>query len=106
MTAEIILYIRTSQLEGTALRALKRELRDLARNGRRLVLDLSAVEQMSAECADLLLKTSQRLSELGGSLHLTGLRKGVQAFLELLRVHRVVEMKTKNVDISRLAMAA
>ncbi len=102
MNSEIVLALRSSRLEGTALAALKADLRFLTRPGRGITLDFSAVESVTAAAAKVLVDANTRLQQRGGSLQLVGVRNTVAAYFELLRVHR--QLRMNSAGASRLAL--
>ncbi len=91
MPADIVFMIRTASLQGSGLRALRRELRTLAVPGRKLILDLTGVAEIDSRLAGLILHVAGRLQARGGSLKLFGVQGRVHAFLELLGMQWVLE---------------
>ena len=106
MNSEIVFAVRASRLEGNALTTLKNELRFLARPGRRITLDLSAVESVTAATAKVFVDANARLQSRGGMLQVVGVRNAVAAYFELLRVHRQLPMTTAGAVPMALPLAA
>ena len=106
MTSEIVLALRSPRLEGSALATLKAELRFLARPGRGVTLDFSAVETVTAAAAKVIVDANARLKQRGGSLQLIGVRNTVAAYFELLRVHRELRMNPAGTSRLSLPVAA
>ena len=106
MNSEVVLTLRTPRLEGSALTTLKAELRFLARPGRRVTLDFTAVEGVAAAAAKVIVDANARLLKRGGSLQLIGVRNTVAAYFELLRVHHQLRMNPGGASRLALPVAA
>lgn len=106
MNSEIVLAVRASRLEGDALANLNDELRFLTQAGRNLTLDLSSVQSVNANAANVIVEANARLQKRGGSLQLTGVQHATAAYFELLRVHRQLRMRTAAAAPVALPMAA
>lgn len=106
MNSDIVLTVRASRLEGNALTCLKDELRFLARPGRIITLDFSAVESVTAATAKVLVDAHARLQQRGGSLQVVGVRNAVAAYFELLRVLRQLQMNPTGAASTSLPVAA
>jgi len=106
MLTDIVFVIKTPNLEGKELNALRNDLKALAKPGRRLILDLSGVEKVNSMAASMIVGIAGRLSQGGGCLKLVGAQKSVAAFFELLRVQRSVEMYSTQADVAWVPLAA
>lgn len=106
MNANIIYSIQANKLNRESSSGLRQELKGLLRQGRSLLLDLSKVEAVDATTADLIAELAIRFVEQGGMLRLTGLRGGVAAFFELLRLSHLVEPVKPTVHVSGLRLVA
>jgi len=104
MRADIIFVIRNASLRGAAVDTLRRELRNLIAPGRRLILHMSGVENIDTQGAGAIVEVSRQLRAAGGALKLVGLEKKVEAFFELLRLTRTIEIHGSN--SAALAMRA
>lgn len=92
MPADIVLMIRSENLKGNAVSALRKELRRLVAPGRRLILNLAGVNQLDTEAAAIVMEAARALEGRGGSLKLVGVQSKVRLLFELLGLRRVVEM--------------
>lgn len=106
MPVNIFFLIRSSSLQGRAFHSLRSELRQLVRPGRRLVLDLAGVEALNTAGAALILDIARRLQSCQGSLLLVGVSRKAKLLLEMLRMHRVVEMHESPSALQTAGLAA
>jgi anti-anti-sigma factor len=106
MPAEVVLMIRSNNITGRALRALRSELRRLVAPGRRMTLNLAGVETIDSNAASLVLEIARALQKEGGKLRLISVSSQASAFFELLRLHRIVEMQRAEAPALTFAVAA
>lgn len=106
MPADIVLMIRSESLKGSAVRALRKELRRMIAPGRRLILNLANVAQLNTEAAALVMETARALRSCGGSLKLVGVQSKVNLLFELLGLRRVVEMHNSQTEALAFGEAA
>jgi anti-anti-sigma factor len=89
----LTLVVQVSRLDAAAARDFKSGVEASWRTGiTQVVLDLSAVEFVDSSGVGALLNVYRRLPQGTGSARLRGVRPGVQAVLELLRLHRLFEI--------------
>jgi anti-anti-sigma factor len=96
-----VIVIPNSSLKGEAVTWLREELAKSASPESKLVLDMSAVEEVESEGAGAILEAARGMRSSGGVLRLCGLRKEVAGFLELLQVNRAVEVYSSQSDAIR-----
>lgn len=94
MNTDVVLVIGNENINGKAIRTLRRELRLLAKPGRSLTLDLSRLQKANLDCADLICEAQRRSRRVGGILKLVGLGSSVQAFFELMGISRLLDVDT------------
>ena len=91
-----------------SLRQIGRDVFTLVAPSRELVLDLGDIHRMDTRSARILLDLSRRLEKAGGILKLQGIQRQVLLVLELLRLHRTIEIRVGYTPAARFvpAMAA
>lgn len=70
----------------------KRSIAEELNDGCNLVLDISAVEFMDSTGCGAILSCLRHVVPHGGDLRLGGVQKTVRIILELVRMHRIVDM--------------
>lgn len=106
MASDIVFLVRTENLQGSALKAFRGELRRLVSPGRRLILNLAGVDRIDTRGAALVLEVSRALEARGGSLKLVAVQNKVRALFELLRMHHAVEMHNSQREALAMSVAA
>jgi len=88
------LRVRTQRLDAVAAPALKKECAALWEPAiERVIADLDAVEFLDSSGVGALLSIYKRLRPETASLQLVRVKPAVQSVIELLRLHRILEVQ-------------
>jgi anti-sigma B factor antagonist len=88
-----VVTISAEQVDGGNADDVKREVMGLLGDARKLVLDLRPVRFLDSRGCGVLLSCLKHMSSVGGDLKLCGVSESVRMILELIRLHKVCDIK-------------
>ena len=114
MTAQIESYqdvtvvtLPDRQLDARAAKGFKQSMAPVFERHTKVVFDMNRVEFVDSAGLAVILSCLRQLNNLGGDLRLCAVAKPVRALLEMVRMHRIVEvMNTREEAVAAFRHAA
>ena len=94
----LIITLEGPHLDAGRSRELRSELEPLLENGSKVVFDLGRLDFVDSSGLGVILSSLRRVNGEGGDLKLCSVRPEVRSILELVRLHRVVELFERRDD--------
>ena len=88
----MIFRIQVEVLDASNSKEFKTEIGPLLEANPKAVFDLSRITFIDSSGLGALLSCLRKLNEVGGDLKLAGLTKPARSLLELVRMHKIVEI--------------
>jgi anti-sigma B factor antagonist len=87
-----IAQVPFEELDASNVDRFKSEMAPLLKDTKKLVLDLSRLHFIDSSGLGAMLSCLRQLSAHGGDLKLSGMSKPVRATIELVRLHRILDI--------------
>ncbi len=88
----VVVHILTEVIDAKNAGALRNGLKDVIEENSHVIFDMGQVDFLDSSGCGAILSCLRRLNQKGGSLKLFGLKPKVRTLIELIRMHRIVDI--------------
>lgn len=99
--AVVVGVVRVPKLDASNVKSLKQELARLDFPSKVLLLDLSVVEFIDSAGLGAMMSGLRRVTSAGGDLKLCGLQPAVRNVIEIVRMHKIVDIYNDQAEAVR-----
>jgi anti-sigma B factor antagonist len=96
-----VVAVNAEQLDAGNAEDFRQEMAPVLQGCRKLVLDLGEVQFVDSRGCGAILSCLKRVSENGGDLKLCGVAKNVRTVFDLIRLHRICDIRATRDDAVR-----